>query len=182
MAGLARGRIQVGGGIRDEATIEQYLELGVEFVIIGTKAVSEPHFVEDVCLAFPGHIIVGLDARDDKVAIDGWSKLSHHDVYDMAQRFESDGVAAIVFTDISRDGMMQGANIEATRDLAKSVRIPIIASGGVTDMSDIDLLIDAADDGVSGAIIGRALYEGSIELKEAQKRIDERAGIPPFTE
>ena len=175
-------RIQVGGGIRDEATIEQYLELGVEFVIIGTKAVSEPHFVEDVCLAFPGHIIVGLDARDDKVAIDGWSKLSHHDVYDMAQRFESDGVAAIVFTDISRDGMMQGANIEATRKLATSVRVPVIASGGVTDMNDIDRLIDAADDGVSGAIIGRALYEGSIDLREAQKRIDDRAGIPPFTE
>ncbi|HER19445.1 MAG TPA: 1-(5-phosphoribosyl)-5-[(5-phosphoribosylamino)methylideneamino]imidazole-4-carboxamide isomerase [Chromatiales bacterium] len=174
--------IQVGGGIRDEATIEQYLELGVEFVIIGTKAVSEPHFVEDVCLAFPGHIIVGLDARDDKVAIDGWSKLSHHDVYDMAQRFEQDGVAAIVFTDISRDGMMQGANIEATRKLAKSVRVPVIASGGVTDMNDIDLLIDAADDGVSGAIIGRALYEGSIELQAAQKRIDDRAGIPPFSE
>ncbi|MFO7809506.1 1-(5-phosphoribosyl)-5-[(5-phosphoribosylamino)methylideneamino]imidazole-4-carboxamide isomerase [Guyparkeria sp.] len=174
--------IQVGGGIRDEATIEQYLELGVDFVIIGTKAVSEPHFVEDVCLAFPGHIIVGLDARDGKVAIDGWSKLSHHDIHDMAQRFENDGVAAIVFTDISRDGMMQGANIEATRDLAKSVRIPIIASGGVTDMSDIDLLIDAADDGVSGAIIGRALYEGTIDLKQAQQRIDDRAGIPPFSE
>lgn len=174
--------IQVGGGIRDEATIEQYLELGVEFVIIGTKAVSEPHFVEDVCLAFPGHIIVGLDARDDKVAIDGWSKLSHHDVYDMAQRFEQDGVAAIVFTDISRDGMMQGANIEATRKLAQSVRVPVIASGGVTDMNDIDRLIDAADDGVSGAIIGRALYEGSIDLQDAQKRIDDRAGIPPFSE
>lgn len=174
--------IQVGGGIRDEATIEQYLELGVEFVIIGTKAVSEPHFVEDVCLAFPGHIIVGLDARDDKVAIDGWSKLSHHDVHDMAQRFESDGVAAIVFTDISRDGMMQGANIEATRKLARSVRVPVIASGGVTGMSDIDRLIEAADDGVSGAIIGRALYEGTIDLQQAQQRIDQQAGIPPFSE
>jgi phosphoribosylformimino-5-aminoimidazole carboxamide ribotide isomerase len=174
--------IQVGGGIRDEATIEQYLELGAAFIIIGTKAVSEPHFVEDVCLAFPGHIIVGLDARDGKVAIDGWSKLSHHDIHDMARRFENDGVAAIVFTDISRDGMMQGANIEATRELARSVRIPIIASGGVTDMSDIDRLIDAADDGVAGAIIGRALYEGRIDLAEAQKRIDARAGIPPFSE
>lgn len=174
--------IQVGGGIRDEETIEQYLELGVQYVIIGTKAVSEPHFVEDVCLAFPGHIIVGLDARDGKVAIDGWSKLSNHDVVDMAQRFEQDGVAAIVFTDISRDGMMQGANIEATRELARAVRIPIIASGGVSQMDEIDHLIDAADDGVSGAIIGRALYEGTIDLAAAQKRIDDRAGIPPYTE
>ncbi|MEJ2190307.1 MAG: 1-(5-phosphoribosyl)-5-[(5-phosphoribosylamino)methylideneamino]imidazole-4-carboxamide isomerase [Acidobacteriota bacterium] len=174
--------IQVGGGIRDEATIEQYLELGVSYVIIGTKAVSEPHFVSDICLAFPGHVIIGLDARDGKVAIDGWSKLSNHDVIDMAQRFEQDGVSAIIFTDISRDGMMQGANIDATRELARSVRIPIIASGGVSDMGDIDLLIDGAEDGVAGAIIGRALYEGTIDLEKAQARVDERCGVPNFGE
>lgn len=173
---------QVGGGIRDETTIEQYLDLGVDFVIIGTQAVAEPHFVKEACLAFPGHIIVGLDARDNKVAIDGWSKLSKHDVYDMAKHFEKDGVTAIIFTDISRDGMMQGANIEATRKLARSVRVPIIASGGVTNMDDIDRLIEAAEDGVSGAIIGRALYEETIDLQQAQQRVDERAGIPPFSE
>lgn len=174
--------IQVGGGIRDEATIEQYLDLGVSYVIVGTKAVSEPHFVSDICLAFPGHIIVGLDARDGKVAIDGWSKLSNHDVIDMAQRFEQEGVSAIIFTDISRDGMMQGANIDATRELARATRIPIIASGGVSNMDDIDRLIDAAEDGVAGAVIGRALYEDSINLGKAQARVDERCGVPNFGE
>ncbi|MDA3878214.1 MAG: 1-(5-phosphoribosyl)-5-[(5-phosphoribosylamino)methylideneamino]imidazole-4-carboxamide isomerase [Halothiobacillus sp.] len=174
--------IQVGGGIRDEETIEQYLDMGVSYVIIGTKAVAEPHFIADVCLSFPGHIIVGLDAKDGKVAIDGWSKISSHDVTDLARRFEQDGVSSIVFTDIARDGMMQGANMEATRALARAVRIPIIASGGMTDMSDIERLIDAADDGVAGAIIGRALYEGGIDLGVAQARVDERCGIPPFTE
>jgi len=174
--------IQVGGGIRDEETIEQYLDMGVSYVIIGTKAVAEPHFIADVCLSFPGHIIVGLDAKDGKVAIDGWAKISSHDVTDLARRFEQDGVSSIVFTDIARDGMMQGANMEATRALARAVRIPIIASGGMTDMNDIERLIDAADDGVAGAIIGRALYEGGIDLGIAQARVDERCGIPPFTE
>lgn len=174
--------IQVGGGIREEETIEQYLEMGVSFVIIGSKAVSDPHFVSDACLSFPGHVIVGLDARDGKVAIDGWAKTSNTDATDLACRFEQDGVSSIVFTDIARDGMMQGANMEATRALARAVRIPIIASGGMTDMSDVDRLIDAAEDGVAGAIIGRALYEGGIDLKLAQARVDERCGIPPFTE
>lgn len=174
--------IQVGGGIRDEQTIEQYLDMGISYVIIGTKAVAEPHFIADVCLSFPGHIIVGLDAKDGKVAIDGWSKISQHDITDLARRFEQDGVSSIVFTDIARDGMMQGANMAATRELARAVRIPIIASGGMTDMGDIDRLIDAADDGVAGAIIGRALYEGGIDLGVAQARVDERCGIPPFTE
>ena len=174
--------IQVGGGIREEETIEQYLEMGVSYVIIGSKAVSDPHFVSDACLSFPGHIIVGLDARDGKVAIDGWAKTSNTDATDLARRFEQDGVSSIVFTDIARDGMMQGANMEATRALARAVRIPIIASGGMTDMADIDRLIDAADDGVAGAIIGRALYEGGIDLGAAQSRVDERCGIPPFTE
>ncbi len=174
--------IQVGGGIRTEETIEQYLAMGVSYVIIGSKAVSDPHFVSDACLSFPGHVIVGLDARDGKVAVDGWAKTSNLEVTDLARRFEQDGVSSIVFTDIARDGMMQGANMEATRALARAVRIPIIASGGMTDMSDIDRLIDAGEDGVAGAIIGRALYEGSIDLAAAQARVDERCGIPPFTE
>lgn len=174
--------IQVGGGIRTEATIEQYLEMGVSFVIIGSKAVSDPHFVSDACLSFPGHVIVGLDARDGKVAVDGWAKTSNLEATELARRFEQDGVSSIVFTDIARDGMMQGANMAATRALARAVRIPIIASGGMTDMTDIDRLIDGADDGVAGAIIGRALYEGTIDLAAAQAQVDLRCGIPPFTE
>jgi phosphoribosylformimino-5-aminoimidazole carboxamide ribotide isomerase len=159
--------IQVGGGIRDEETIEAYLAAGVQFVIIGTKAVNVPHFVGDVCTEFPGHIIVGLDAKDGKVAIDGWSKLSHHDVIDMAQHFERDGVEAIVYTDISRDGMMQGVNVEATRKLAQAINIPVIASGGVTNLDDLRALKAAQEDGIMGAILGRALYEGTIDLAEA---------------
>lgn len=159
--------IQVGGGIRDEETIEAYLAAGVQFVIIGTKAVNVPHFVADVCTEFPGHIIVGLDAKDGKVAIDGWSKLSHHDVIDMAQHFERDGVEAIIYTDISRDGMMQGVNIEATRKLAQSITIPVIASGGVTNLDDLRALNAAREDGIMGAILGRAIYEGTIDLAEA---------------
>ena len=159
--------IQVGGGIRDEETIEAYLAAGVQFVIIGTKAVNAPHFVGDVCTEFPGHIIVGLDAKDGKVAIDGWSKLSHHDVIDMAQHFERDGVEAIIYTDISRDGMMQGVNVEATRRLAQAISIPVIASGGVTNLDDLHALKAAQSDGIMGAILGRALYEGTIDLAEA---------------
>ncbi len=168
--------IQIGGGIRDEDTIQTYLNAGVQYVIIGTKAVSAPHFVEDICLEFPGHVIIGLDARDGKVAIDGWSKLSNHDVIDMAQRFERDGVEAIIYTDISRDGMMGGANIESTVKLAQSIHIPVIASGGVTNMDDVKALCAVEDEGVSGAIIGRALYEGTLDLTEAQKYADEANG------
>ena len=164
--------IQVGGGIRDEDTIDAYLAAGVKFVIIGTKAVNAPHFVGDVCAEFPGHIIVGLDAKDGKVAIDGWSKLSNHDVIDMAQHFERDGVEAIVYTDISRDGMMQGVNVEATRKLAQSIHIPVIASGGVSNMDDIKALQAVQDDGIMGAIVGRAIYEGTIDLAEANKLVD----------
>lgn len=164
--------IQVGGGIRDDDTIQSYLEAGVNFVIIGTSAVNEPHFVADVCLEFPGHIIVGLDARDGKVAIDGWSKLSHHDVIDLAQHFERDGVEAIIYTDISRDGMMQGVNIDATVKLAKAVTIPIIASGGVSSYADIEALKAVAGEGVIGAVIGRALYEGSLDFGECLKRLE----------
>ncbi|OUV63001.1 MAG: 1-(5-phosphoribosyl)-5-[(5-phosphoribosylamino)methylideneamino]imidazole-4-carboxamide isomerase [Gammaproteobacteria bacterium TMED119] len=160
--------IQVGGGIRDEDTVDQYLECGVQYVIIGTRAVTAPHFVNDLCLEFPGHIIIGLDAKNGKVAIDGWSKLSHHDVIDLAQHFEADGVAAIVFTDVSRDGMMQGVNVESTVELAASIHIPVIASGGVTDLNDIKRLCATDEEGIVGVVVGRALYEGTIDLAEAQ--------------
>lgn len=164
--------IQVGGGIRDEDTVQLYLDAGVSYVIIGTKAVSAPHFINDLCLEFPGHIIVGLDAKDGKVAIDGWSKLSHHDVIDMAQRFERDGVEAIVYTDISRDGMMQGVNVEATARLAAAISTPVIASGGISKLDDVRAIQAVADDGIMGTIIGRALYEGTVDLVEAQKLVD----------
>jgi phosphoribosylformimino-5-aminoimidazole carboxamide ribotide isomerase len=165
--------IQVGGGIRDEDTIQAYLDAGVRYVILGTKAVTSPHFVSDVALEFPGHIIVGLDVRDGKVAIEGWSKLSRHDAIDLAQQFEHDGVAAIVFTDIHRDGMMDGLNIEATVAFAKELAIPIIASGGVTNLDDIRLLCSVEEEGVTAAITGRAIYEGSLDLKEAQELADQ---------
>ena len=162
-------QIQVGGGIRDEETIEAYLNAGVDFVIIGTKAVSAPHFVSDITMNFPGHIIIGLDAKNGKVAIDGWSKLSHHDVIDLAQKFEADGVDAIVYTDISRDGMMSGVNVEATARLARSIRIPVIASGGITNIDDITALGAVVNDGIMGAITGRAIYEGTLDFAEARK-------------
>mgnify|MGYP001812442758 FL=1 len=135
--------IQVGGGIRDAVTIEAYLGAGVQWCILGTKAVREPHFVSEVCLQFPSHIIVGLDAKDGKVAVEGWSKLSRHDVIDLARHFENDGVDAIVYTDISRDGMMKGVNVEATARLANEVRIPVVASGGITDIDDVRALCNA---------------------------------------
>lgn len=160
--------IQVGGGIRDADTVQAYLDIGVQYTIIGTKAVSTPHIVNDLCLEFPGHIIVGLDARGGKVAIDGWSKLSNHDVIDLARRFEHDGVAAIIYTDISRDGMMSGVNVEATVNLAQEINIPVIAAGGVTTLDDIRALCAVTEEGIEGVIIGRALYEGTIDLVEAQ--------------
>ncbi len=165
--------IQIGGGIRDDETVDAYLEAGVRYVIIGTAAVNEPHLVADLAVSYPGHIIVGLDARDGKVAIDGWSKLSHHDVVDLARHFERDGVEAIVYTDISRDGMMQGVNVEATAALAQAIDIPVIASGGVSSEADIRALCAVAGDGIMGAILGRALYEGSLELGAAQRLADE---------
>jgi len=161
--------IQIGGGIRDEDTIQGYLNAGVQYVIIGTKAVTEPHFVSHVAVEFPNHIIVGLDAKNGKVATDGWSKLSRHDVIDLAQQFESDGVEAIIYTDISRDGMMEGVNVEATAKLARAIRIPVIASGGITNMDDIHALGKVAEDGIMGAITGRAIYEGTLDFAEAEK-------------
>jgi len=162
-------QIQVGGGIRDEETIQGYLNAGVDYVIIGTKAVSEPHFVRDIAAEFPSHIIIGLDAKDGKVAIDGWSKLSRHDVIDLAQKFEDEGVEAIIYTDISRDGMMGGVNVEATARLARSIRIPVIASGGISTIDDIRALGEVVGDGVMGAITGRAIYEGTLDFEEARK-------------
>ena len=165
--------VQIGGGIRDEDTIQTYLDAGVQYVIIGTKAVHQPHFVKDVCIEIPGHVIVGLDAKDGKVAIDGWSKLSKHDVIDMAQHFEEDGVASIVYTDIGRDGMMSGVNVEATVKLAESVNIPIIASGGITNLDDVRALCETKEEGIIGAITGRAIYEGTLDFAEGQKLADE---------
>lgn len=164
--------VQVGGGIREEDDVEALLDAGVSYVIVGTRAVTAPHFVGDLCCEFPGHVIIGLDAKDGKVATEGWSKLSQHDVIDLAQHFEADGVEAIVFTDISKDGMMQGISVEATRELATSVAIPVILSGGVSRMEDIDALKSLANDGVMGAIIGRALYEGALDLAECRKRLN----------
>jgi phosphoribosylformimino-5-aminoimidazole carboxamide ribotide isomerase len=164
--------VQVGGGIRDDDTIQSYLDVGVTYIIIGTKAVNAPHFVADVCAEFPGRIFIGLDARDGKVATDGWSKLSHHDVVDLAQQFERDGAECIVYTDIDRDGMLTGANVEATVRLAQSIKIPVIASGGIHTIEDVRALSEVADEGIVGAITGRAIYEGSLDFKEGQSLAD----------
>ena len=168
--------IQAGGGIRDEDTIQTYLDVGVNYVIIGTRAVTTPHFVSDICLEFPGHVIVGLDAKNGKLATNGWSKLSHHDVIDIAQRFEQDGVSAIIFTDIGRDGMMNNVNIDSSVQLARSVTIPVIASGGVKDLDDIKALCSVAAEGIAGAITGRAIYEGNLDLEEALALVETLCG------
>jgi len=165
--------VQVGGGIRDEETIEEYVGSGVRYVILGSKAASTPHFVADVCVEFPGHIIIGIDGRDGKVAIEGWSKLSQHDVVDLAQHFERDGVEAIIFTDIGRDGMLSGVNVDATVELARAVSIPIIASGGITSLDDVRALCGVADEGIMGAITGRAIYEGTLDFAAGQRLADE---------
>lgn len=164
--------LQVGGGVRDEDTIQAYLDVGVAYVIIGTRAVTTPHFVSDMCLEFPGHIIVGLDAKEGKLATDGWSKLSHHDATDMAQRFEEDGVVAIIFTDISRDGMLNSINLEATVNICREITIPVIASGGIRNLDDIRALCEAGEAGILGAITGRAIYEGTLDFAAAQKIAD----------
>ncbi len=168
--------IQVGGGIRDEDTVQAYLDVGVQYVIIGTKAVNHPGFIGDLCAEFPGHVIVGLDAKEGKVAMDGWSKLSKHDVIDLAQHFEQDGVSAIIYTDIGRDGMMSGVNVESTVKLAQAVTIPIIASGGITNLDDIRALCAVAGEGITGAITGRAIYEGTLDFVEGQRLADELCG------
>ncbi len=165
--------VQIGGGIRDLDTIERYLDFGISYVIIGTAAVKDPGFLHDACGAFPGNIIVGLDARDGKVATDGWSKLTRHDVTDLAKKFEDYGCESIIYTDIGRDGMLSGVNIEATVRLAQHVRIPVIASGGVTDLRDIEALCAVEEEGVEGAILGRSIYEGTLDFAAAQKLADE---------
>ncbi|WP_136254178.1 1-(5-phosphoribosyl)-5-[(5-phosphoribosylamino)methylideneamino]imidazole-4-carboxamide isomerase [Onishia niordana] len=168
--------IQIGGGIRSAATIEHYLNAGVSHVIIGTKAVKEPDFVTEMCRAFPGSVIVGLDARDGYVATDGWAEVSTIKATDLAKRFADDGVSSIVYTDIARDGMMQGVNVEATAELARHGGLPVIASGGVTDLEDLRALAKVSGDGILGAITGRAIYEGSLDLAEAQRLCDELSG------
>jgi phosphoribosylformimino-5-aminoimidazole carboxamide ribotide isomerase len=165
--------IQVGGGIRDDRTIQAYLEAGVDYVIIGTQAVKDPGFVGRACKAFPGHIIVGLDAKNGMVAIDGWATITEHRVTDLARRFEQDGVSAIVYTDIGRDGMLTGPNVEATAALARAIAIPVVASGGITGIDDIRALCEVASSGIMGAITGRAIYEGTLDFTEGQKIADE---------
>lgn len=164
--------VQIGGGIRDAATVAAYLEAGVSYCIIGTKAVQEPQFVVELCKQFPGHIIVGIDAKNGMVATDGWAEVSRVAAIDLAKQFEQAGVNAIVYTDIARDGMMTGVNVEETARLAESISIPVIASGGVTNLDDIKALLAVEDKGVMGSILGRSIYEGTIDLAEAQRLVD----------
>jgi phosphoribosylformimino-5-aminoimidazole carboxamide ribotide isomerase len=169
--------IELGGGIRDLDTIESYLDAGVAFVVIGTAAVKNPGFLSDAAYAFPGHIIAGLDAKDGKVAVEGWSKLTGHDVVDLARKYEDYGVEALVYTDIGRDGMMTGVNIEATLKLAQAIKIPLIASGGLNSIKDVETVCQKlVPEGVIGAITGRALYEGKIDFKQAQAAADKAVG------
>jgi phosphoribosylformimino-5-aminoimidazole carboxamide ribotide isomerase len=175
MAAAVGGKlqIQVGGGIRDLDTIESYLDAGVTFIVVGTAAVKNPGFLSDACYAFPGHVIAGLDAKDGKVAVEGWSKLTGHDVVDLAKKFEEYGIEALVYTDIGRDGMMSGINIEATLRLAQATKTPIIASGGLNSIADVQAICaQLVPEGIIGAIAGRALYEGKIDLKQAQSAAD----------
>jgi phosphoribosylformimino-5-aminoimidazole carboxamide ribotide isomerase len=165
--------IQLGGGIRNLDTVEKYLNNGVDYIIIGTAAVKNPGFLHEACYAFPGQIIVGLDAKEGEVAIDGWAKLTGHNVIELAKKFEGYGVEAIIYTDIGRDGMLNGLNIEATEKLAEALSIPVIASGGVANLEDIRNLCSIAYSGVSGAITGRAIYEGTLDFKAAQALADE---------
>ncbi len=165
--------VQLGGGIRDLDTIERYLDAGLRYVIVGTAAVKNPGFLHDACSAFGGHIIVGLDAKDGKVATDGWSKLTRHEVIDMAKKFEDYGVESIIYTDIGRDGMLSGINIEATVKLAQALSIPVIASGGLSNMADIEALCAVESEGIEGVICGRAIYSGDLDFAAAQTRADE---------
>ena len=164
--------VQLGGGIRDLDTIERYLDAGLRFVIIGTAAVKNPGFLQDACTAFGGHIIVGLDAKDGKVATDGWSKLTGHEVVDLAKKFEDYGVEGVIYTDIGRDGMLSGINIEATVKLAQALTIPVIASGGLSNIADIERLCAVESEGIDGVICGRAIYSGDLDFAAAQARAD----------
>jgi phosphoribosylformimino-5-aminoimidazole carboxamide ribotide isomerase len=168
--------VQLGGGIRDLDTIERYLDVGLRYVIIGTAAVKNPGFLQDACTAFGGHIIVGLDAKDGKVATDGWSKLTKHEVVDLAKKFEDYGVESVIYTDIGRDGMLTGINIEATVKLANALTIPVVASGGLSSMADIERLCEVEEAGVEGVICGRSIYSGALDFEKAQARADELNG------
>ena len=170
--------VQLGGGIRDLDTIERYIDDGLRYVIIGTAAVKNPGFLKDACTAFGGHIIVGLDAKDGKVATDGWSKMTGHEVGDLAKKFEDWGVESIIYTDIGRDGMLSGINIDATVKLAQASTIPVIASGGLSNMADIDALCAVEEEGIEGVIAGRAIYTGDLDFAAAQARADELNGDP----
>ena len=168
--------VQLGGGLRDLDTIERFLDDGLSYVIIGTAAVKNPGFLKDACSAFGGHVIVGLDAKDGKVATDGWSKLTGHEVVDLAKKFEDYGVEAVIYTDIGRDGMLTGINIEATVKLAQSLTIPVFASGGLNGLADIEKLCALEEEGIQGVICGRAIYNGALDFAAAQKRVDELLG------
>lgn len=161
--------IQVGGGIRDIDIVNQYFDIGVNYLIIGTKAVTHPEFVTELCKEFPKKIIIGLDATNGYVATDGWAKKTNIKVIELAKKFEQDGVLSIIYTDIQKDGMMQGVNIDTTKDLLMNTSIPVIASGGITDINDIINLKKIAKFGLIGAITGRAIYEGKLDFIEAQK-------------
>ena len=163
--------VQLGGGIRNLETIERYLDSGIAYVVIGTAAVKSPGFLHDACNAFPGQVLVGLDARDGKVATDGWSKLTKHDVIDLAKKFEGYGIEGIIYTAIGRDGMLTGVNVEATVRLAQAVNVPIIASGGVTGLDDIDRLLAVESEGIDGVILGRSIYEGTLDFAAALERV-----------
>ncbi|MBY0265654.1 MAG: 1-(5-phosphoribosyl)-5-[(5-phosphoribosylamino)methylideneamino]imidazole-4-carboxamide isomerase [Burkholderiales bacterium] len=164
--------IQLGGGIRDLDTIEAYIDAGIGHVVIGTAAVKTPGFLQDACTAFQGHVIVALDAKDGKVAVDGWSKMTGHDVIDLAKKFQDYGVEAVIYTDIGRDGMLSGVNIEATVELARQLTVPVIASGGITDLKDVEKLCAVESEGIMGAITGRAVYQGTLDFAAAQKLAD----------
>ncbi len=163
--------VQVGGGIRDEETVQRMLNAGVQYVIVGTKAINAPHFLHDLCIEYPSHILVSIDAKDGRVALNGWAKVTGHDAVEAAQHCERDGAEAIIYTDIARDGMMNGFNAEATRNLAKSVKTPVYASGGISSLKDLVTLKEIEGDGVAGCVIGRALYEGTLTLKDAIKAL-----------
>jgi len=171
IAGAVKVPVQVGGGIRDEDTVQRLLNAGVQYVIVGTKAVSAPHFLHDLCLEYPRHIIVSIDAKDGRVALNGWAKVTGHDAIETAQHCERDGAEAIVYTDIAKDGMMNGFNVEATRNLARSVKTPVYASGGISSAADLAALKEIEGDGVAGAVVGRALYEGTLTVKDALKAL-----------
>jgi len=164
--------IQLGGGIRNIDTIEKFINIGIDSVIVGTAAVTHPGFLHEACYAFPGQVIVGLDAKDGDVAINGWAKLTGHNVIEMAQKFEEYGVESIIYTDIGRDGMLSGVNLDATVKLAESINIPVVASGGVTDLKDIEKLSEVSNVGIRGVITGRAIYEGTLDFEKAQALAD----------